>query len=267
MQRHTLKLGHRERGMTAQVWQGGSSSPVLLLHGAWAGARAHWSPVWEMLAERHSVIAPELPGFFEGSGERKPTYADYADWVAEVIDVLQCGPVAVIGNSFGACIAWYLALRHGAQCRALVLVNGGPPEPLPRALRWLLANSMLLQGLARRHLQKKVFSTEALATGFADPARAPDAVRYGLGAPDAGLIAHLLRVYLRSGVPAAQPAQPTLVVWGAQDRLPESDVNAGRKLHERLPGSHFEVIEQAGHLPQVEQPQAFLRCVAPLLDA
>ncbi|MEW6705734.1 MAG: alpha/beta hydrolase [Pseudomonadota bacterium] len=265
MQRETIILGHRERGMTAQVWRGGSGTPVLLLHGAWAGARAHWSPVWDALAQRHTVIAPELPGFFEGSGERKSSYADYADWVAEVLDTLQCGPALVVGNSFGACIAWYLALRHAARCRALVLADGGPPPPMPHALRWVLAHSMLLQRLVRAQMVRRVFGREALATGFADAQRAPDAVRYALGSPDQGLVAHLLRVYLRSAVPQALPQQPALVVWGAQDRLPQCDVSAGRQLHERLPGSRLAVIEQAGHLPQVEQPAAFLQALEPLL--
>jgi len=265
MQRHTVALGHRERGQTAQVWRGGSGSPVVLLHGAWAGARAHWAPVWERLAERHTVIAPELPGFFPGSGELKSTYADIADWVAEVIDVAQCGPAAVVGNSFGACIAWHVALQHAERCRALVLVDGGPPAPLPGWLRWALSSTPL-QGLAAAQLLKRVFGPSALSTGFSDPSRAPPEVQRALQSPDPALVKQLLRMFLRSGVPAGTPPQPTTIVWGADDRLPQSDVTAARALQARLHGARLEVIEKAGHLPQAEQPERFAELLLRVIE-
>lgn len=265
MQRHTVTLGHRERGKTAQVWQGGSGTPVLLLHGAWAGARAHWSPVWAPLAERHTVIAPELPGFFPGSGEAKATYADLADWVAEVLRVLQCAPAVVIGNSFGACIAWHVAALHAPACRALVLVDGGPPPALPTALRWALAHTPL-QRVARAQLLRRVFGPEALHTGFCDPVRAPEEIRRTLQTPDRALVDHLARMFIASRRPAARTVQPTLIVWGAQDRLPQSSLADGQRLQAQMPGSAFVPIPDAGHLPQVEQPQRFLQAVLPFID-
>ncbi len=266
MQRRTITLGHRERGMTAQVWQGGSGSPVVLLHGAWAGARPHWQPVWDRLAERHTVIAPELPGFFPGSGEQKGSYADYADWVDEVMATLQCRPAAVVGNSFGATVAYALALRHADSCNALVLVDGGPPPPLPGLLHWLFLNTPLRR-LAVNESLKRVYGPEALQTGFADPARAPSEVQRALQSPDGGMVAHLVRVYLRSAPPKVWPKQRSLVIWGEQDRLPQNGLAAGQHLHQQLGGSAFAAIAGAGHLPQVEQPEAFLQALMPFLAA
>ncbi|MED5617707.1 alpha/beta fold hydrolase [Ideonella sp. BN130291] len=263
MQRKTVTLGHRERGLTAQVWVGGEGPPLVLLHGAWAGARAHWSPVWDELARTHTVIAPELPGFFPGSGESKSRYAEYADWVSEVIDVVVGRPATVIGNSFGACIAWHVAALYPDRCHALVLVDGGPPPPLPGWMRWLLVNTPLHR-VAATQVRERVFRS-ALATGFSDPARAPIEVRRSLQTPDLDLVQHLVRLFIRSTALAAPPRQPALVLWGAQDRLPQSDVVAGQRVHEQLPGSAFTVIDDAGHLPQLEQPERFVQALAPFL--
>lgn len=264
MQRSTVQLGHRERNMTGLAWQGGEGSPVVLIHGAWAGARAHWSPVWDALAQRHRVIAPELPDFFPGSGEAKHSYADYADWVAEVMRSLGCEPAVVVGNSLGATIAWTLAARHPEACKALVLVDGGPPPVLAPWLRWMMVRTPLRR-VVQKQMNRQVFGREALATGFADPAQAPAEFRNSLRSPDLSLASHLMDVFLNSTPPAQPPRQPTLVVWGAQDRLPHSDVEAGRSLHQQIPGSRFVAIEGAGHLPQVEQPQRFLQAIEPSL--
>ncbi len=266
MQREIITLGHRQRGMRAQVWRGGQGAPLVLLHGGWAGARPHWSPVWSALAEQHTVIAPELPGIAPGSGDPLDTYADYADWVAEVMDTLQCGPAAVIGNSMGATIAWMLALRHAERCRALVMVDGFPPPPLPGWLRWAL-QATPLRRVALAQMRQQVFGPLALQTGFHDAQRAPQEVRDAIAAPSphSGTPEAMLRMLVRSEAATAQPAQPVLIMWGANDRLLKCELALGRQLHERLPGSRFAVIDEAGHLPQVEQPQRFFAAVQPFL--
>lgn len=267
LSRQTVKLGHRQRGTTGQVWVGGSGPAVVLLHGGWAGARAHWSPVWEALARHHRVIAPELPGVVPdtGSGDAKGHYADYADWVVDLMDALQCESAVVVGNSLGATIAWYLAIQHPARCRALVMVDGVPPPPLPGWLRFLLLNSALARHVAQRRLRREAYSRQALESAFHDDSKVPDEIRYALGTADERTIAQALAMVLRSAVPASVPRQPALVVWGAQDRVPRAEPAVGRELHERLPGSRLALIEQAGHLPQVEQPQAFLEAVMPFV--
>lgn len=265
LSRQSVKLGHRQRATMAQVWIGGSGPPLLLLHGAWAGARAHWLPVWDTLARHHRVIAPELPGIVRdsGSGEPKGHIADYADWVVDLLDALQVDKAAVAGNSFGAAVAWYLAVQHPARCQALALVDGGPPPPLNDLLRTLLLNSALLRRLALSRLRQRVYSLAALRHAFHDASKVPDEIRYALGSPDDRVLSQMLAMALRSAVPSALPRQPVLVVWGTEDRLEGSEPDAGRALHERLPGSRLALIEHAGHLPQVEQPQAFLDALLP----
>ncbi|PYQ62698.1 MAG: hypothetical protein DMF53_12360 [Acidobacteria bacterium] len=75
---------------------------------------------------------------------------------------------------------------------------------------------------------------------------------------------------LTAPVPPGEPVEletisvPTLVVWGAHDELisPES----GRRASARLPHSEFVLIDDCGHLPMEEQPEALLRAVLPFLE-
>jgi len=257
MTKTSVKLGHRQRATSAHVWTGGSGPAVVLLHGAWAGARAHWAPVWDTLARHHRVIAPELPGIVpdSGSGDPRGSYAEYADWVTDLMDALQCDSAHVVGNSLGATIAWYLAVQHPGRSRSLTLVNGAPPPPMAGWLRFVLLNSALMRSLAHARVRKTMFSRAALQAGFAKDERVPDVVRYGMGAPDERQIHHLLAMGLRSRVPVAVPRQPTLLLWGAQDRLPLHTPAYARELQARVPGARLELVDDAGHLPQVEQPE------------
>ena len=50
----------------------------------------------------------------------------------------------------------------------------------------------------------------------------------------------------------------TLLLWGARDRLMGSTVKAARRLNASIPGAELEIIDGAGHLPQVERPREFV---------
>jgi pimeloyl-ACP methyl ester carboxylesterase len=58
-------------------------------------------------------------------------------------------------------------------------------------------------------------------------------------------------------------AVPTLLLWGASDRIVTPAY--GRAYADSIPGSRFEVIEGAGHYPEIEQPEAFVERVAAFL--
>jgi pimeloyl-ACP methyl ester carboxylesterase len=60
-------------------------------------------------------------------------------------------------------------------------------------------------------------------------------------------------------------AVPTLVLWGASDRVVTPDY--GRAYAKLIPGAHFELIEQAGHHPEIEQPAAFAAQVGKFIAA
>ncbi len=60
-------------------------------------------------------------------------------------------------------------------------------------------------------------------------------------------------------------AAPTLLVWGAHDRL--TPLPLGRRAAARIPGARLVVFEACGHLPNLECPALFDRTVSAFLDA
>jgi len=108
-------------------------------------------------------------------------------------------------------------------------------------------------------MRQHIYGEEALRKAFHDPVKVPAAVRGALEWPHERRIQHMLDIVLNSRRTPDKPGQPTLLVWGAEDRLPNAELAVGRRLHKQLPGSRLEVIDAAGHMPQVEQPERFIR--------
>lgn len=261
--RQSLQVRNGNQVETAQVWVGGEGLPLVLLHGGWGGAEAHWERVWNQLAQRFKVIAPELPGIVPdgGTGDPRTTYDDYAAWVVSVVRALGYESAAYVGNSLGASIAWRVATGAPQRCQALVLVDGFPPPVIPAFMRFVLNRVPMARRKALSELRKLSYSTQAMASAFSHAANVPAQVRQTLRNPDPRVIENMLSLLLNSRTDGAIPQQPTLVVWGEQDRLPKADVSVASELHRRVSQSELCVISDAGHLPQAEQPQAFVDCV------
>jgi magnesium chelatase accessory protein len=110
-------------------------SAVLLLHGT--GASAHsWRTLAPLLAARHDVIAPDLPGhgFTRAEGRRPLTLPAMAQALAALLRVLGVRPRWIIGHSAGAAIAAQMCLQgdaaHGSPgTRAAATPGATTPEP------------------------------------------------------------------------------------------------------------------------------------------
>jgi len=111
--------------------------PVVLIHGLAGSSLAEWYQVGRLLAEDHRVIlvdhrshglSPQSRGRFEVS--------EVADELAGILDILDLGPVTVVGYSMGGTIAQSLAQRHPGRVSSLVLVaTFSHHPPLLRAAR------------------------------------------------------------------------------------------------------------------------------------
>ena len=242
-------------GRSASVFVGGSGAPVVLLHGGWGGAETHWSRVWDRLSERALVIAPELPGVGDPTQPGLGAIADYATWVEALLDAHKLEAAVLVGNSFGAAIACALAARSPSRVRALVLVNGAPLPRMPpifaRAAAWKPTRA-LMKWIFRRN----TFSRRAMIRAFARPEQLPGELRAAfIGEPPQ--MDALLDALARGG-DGNLPAVPTLLLFGEADHFPPSNPTAARRLQARIPGSQLVFIPAAGHLPQLENPAAFL---------
>ncbi len=246
-------------GRRSKVWTGGEGEPLVLVHGGWGGAEIHWEPVWERLAERFNVIAPELPGIGDRSLPGLPSFDAYADWVVQLLGSLRVPRAWCIGNSFGAAVVWELASRLGARCRGVVLVNGMPFE-MPPLMRRLAAIAPLRR-LFRALYLKLVFSPAVLKRAYADPACAPAELRRILADPPPAQVDLILGIAYGGARPAPPPTVPALIVWGEADRLPGTSPETARKLQRSVAGATLVLIPSAGHCPQVERPADFVEAI------
>jgi pimeloyl-ACP methyl ester carboxylesterase len=120
---------------------------------------------------------------------------------------------------------------------------------------------------------------EAWAQAFYDPAQSPEyAQYYGTDWPpeveeqaeyNRETAARLLwKPYMRSHtLPALLRgiATPTLVVWGRQDAI--IPLGAGQLYQRTIPGAKIQVLDRCGHMPEMEQPAAFVQVVLDFLKA
>lgn len=250
----------RVLGQPTRVYTGGSGPrALLLLHGGWGGAAMHWSRVWDRLARRVRVVAPDLPGLGDPTQPGCARLADYVTWLNTLLDNLGVREVFCVGNSFGASLAWSFAGRSPERCLGVVLVDGVPMPRTPAPLLWL-GRRALGRGLMRLMLRRLSFTPRALSRAFADTRRAPPELQVSLHrTPPTRLETFLDCVIAGDGPPP--PRAPALVLWGEADRLPGTGLDAGKRLGATLPGARFVSFANAGHFPQLERPVKFVEAV------
>jgi 3-oxoadipate enol-lactonase len=112
---------------TTFVREGGSpdaETTVLLVHGWFASAGLNWSSSFGPLGERFRVLAPDLRGHGRGiRSRRRFSLEDCADDLDALVEVLDCGPVIVVGYSMGGPVAQLLWRRHPEVVAGLVLCS------------------------------------------------------------------------------------------------------------------------------------------------
>ena len=248
----------------------GRGQPLLLLHGP--TTLSPKLPFLAQLSQHAQVIAPSHPGF--GRSARPDDLDSVYDLVHLYLELIEQltrdGPIALAGLSFGGWLAAELATVCSHRLSKLILVD---------------ATGIKLGGPTERDVTH-LFNTppaELEARSWHDPSRRPRGP-FGLGwqlhvdeLDDQELVLlarnwdalclyawrpHLFNPHLKRWLHRIRV--PTLVVWGAQDRIVSADY--GRAYSRLIPGARFELIEQAGHHPELEQPDAFVQRVVALLE-
>jgi pimeloyl-ACP methyl ester carboxylesterase len=247
------------RGCNITVRRGGAGRPLLLLHGA--SDAGMWLPCMDDLAARHDAIVPEHPGFgASDTPDWLDTIGDLANFHLDFLDGLDLSEVDLVGCDLGGWIAAELAVRNTLRLNSLILVGAlgihlKELEPLDSFLR---TDEQRIRDLF--HDQGRA---DAMLQQIARPER--EDVNLKNHTTTAKLIwqprgydPHLAKWLHRIDV-------PTLLVWGANDRLtPPAYAQAYQRL---IPGAEVAVIPECGHLPHVEQPQAFVAALERFLEA
>ncbi|GHO93490.1 alpha/beta hydrolase [Reticulibacter mediterranei] len=239
-------------GLVVRIDESGSGRPILVLHGG-ASAQSVMG-LASALSNHAHVFVPTHPGF---EGEPRPDWFDRIDDLAltylELLEKLDLQDVLVIGSSVGGWIASEMAVHDTSRLSGIVLID---------------AVGIQVDGHPVVDVSS-ITPNELLALSFHNPAAFridPATVTPEQAALSAGNIKTL---YLYDqGLHMADPKLrrrlrrvtiPALVVWGESDRVVDSEY--GRAYAQALGNAHYELIPEAGHLPQLEQPEHVLNLV------
>jgi pimeloyl-ACP methyl ester carboxylesterase len=242
-----------------EVIRWGAGRPVLLLHGMQnVDPRARFL---DLLSRRAEIIVPSHPGF--GHSPRPADFDTMYDLVHLYLDVLEALPyerVALVGLSFGGWLAAEIAVQCCHRIDRLVLVDAFGIKISDRETPDIL----------------DVFNTspqEVQRRSWHDPGKwAPD---FNTMSDDELVVRaqNWEALCLYGWHPYMYNPQlkrwlhrimvPTLVLWGASDEIVQPSY--GRAYSALIPGARFELIAEAGHHPEIEQPEAFADRVAAFL--
>ena len=258
----------------------GSGPALLLLHGI-GDSSASWVPLMRPLAERFTVIAPDLLGHGESAKPRADySVAAYANGMRDLLDVLDIDTATVVGHSLGGGVAAQLTYQHPTKVDRLALVaSGGVAREVSPFLR--LASSPLsdvalpLLRFPPFHLAA-MFGIEVLRRSGTDLGRDAEELSRVLDAlPDVAARGAFHRT-LRSVVDwrgqvvtmldrsYMAEAMPVLLVWGAHDAV--IPVAHAQIAHESMPGSRLEIFADAGHFPHHTDPERFVEVLEDFVD-
>lgn len=239
----------------------GTGDPLVLLHG-FTGSAADWEPVLGGLSTGRQVITVEHRGHGRSTNTGDAATYRFDQLVtdfASVADALALPPFDLLGHSMGGIVAMRYALRHGDRLRSLVLMDTGaaasPPGP---SQDWMRGGF----GVAADRGLMAVYDLIAPFLGEGDEAdRARAVMRQNYESMDVVAFLTLGEELLthESVLPQlAGLALPTTVMVGEDDRGLRAESDA---LAATIPGAVLEVIADAGHSPQADQPAAWLQVV------
>ena len=258
----------------------GAGTPLLLLHGGGPGASGLSNYVRNVgaLARHFRVLVPDLPGYGQSSKQvdAADPFGDQADAMLGLLDALDIERAHVVGNSLGGACALRMALEAPQRVGRLVLMGPGgigisqgqPTDGLKRLLGYYAGEGPSFDKLRAFICQDLVFDASQVSDAVLQERYAasidPEVVANPpLRAPKDIDAFKRLDFLLDARLPAL--ATPTLVMWGAEDRVnPPAGAAA---LQQRLPACDTVLFSRTGHWVQWERAAEFNAFVVGFLQA
>jgi len=261
----------------------GSGPAILLIHGIGDNSTT-WSSVQSTLAQRFTVIAPDLLGHGKSDKPRADySVAAYANGMRDLLSVLDIERVTVVGHSLGGGVAMQFAYQFPQLVDRLILVGaGGVTKDVNFALR-IASLPMGTEALAVLRLPLVLPAVQAagkvagLAIGNTALGRdLPEMLRIlkDLPEPTASsafartlravvdwrgqVVTMLDRCYLTESVPVQ-------LIWGSHDSV--IPVSHARLAHAAMPGSALEIFDGSGHFPFHDDPDRFVEIMERFIDS
>jgi pimeloyl-ACP methyl ester carboxylesterase len=232
-----------------RLMRGGAGEPLLYLHGA---SGANWLPSLQKLSKNFDVIVPEHPGFGESD---TPAWLDnihdLAYFYLDVLESLQLSGVHLVGNSLGGWIAAEIAVRSTQRLASLTLAgSAGLYVPgVTQVDSFLISEEQRLNNFFYDKNKAKEMISRVLHPDMEDTVLKNRQTTAKISWQPRSHDPHLAKWLHRIDV-------PTLLIWGDTDRLfPKEHAAAWQAA---IPGAKLVTIPKCGHVPQIEQPDAFV---------
>jgi pimeloyl-ACP methyl ester carboxylesterase len=226
---------------------------MVLVHGAgenhlvWPGSLRRMDHV--------QVCALDLPGHGKSGGQGRAAVSDYAAVVLSFLDALGVNRAVIGGHSMGGAIAQQFALSYPQRAAGLVLVaTGARLRVAPAILSGMLTDWPGTLDLVNRFAWGPDAPEELVRLGRAQLAEGDPQV-----AANDYTACNSFDVMERLG----QIAAPTLVIGGTADQMTPGKY--AQYLAEKIPGARLAMIERAGHMVMLEQPELAARHVREFL--
>jgi len=244
---------------------GPSEGPTLLFVHGLGGNLTHFEYLTgPFAAEGYRVCGLDLPGFgISGKPHREYTIAYLSGAVLALMDHLGIDEATLIGHSLGGLVVADVGLRAPQRVERLVLLSSAGLFKMPLPFR-LAARTFMRAGWITLALEKNARRLLDIVLAESNH-RTERFIEQSVTRPDPRFVGDLARVMVAAkrdltGYNVLSEAErlkmPTLVIWGAKDRLlPFKEVPAFAR---KLPDGELEVIEACGHMSMIENPERVL---------
>jgi pimeloyl-ACP methyl ester carboxylesterase len=273
--------------MHVRVTEGPKDGPTAVYVHGLGGSATNWTDLAGQLSGFVPGLSLDLPGFGRSEPPRDFDYSipAHADAVARFIRGLDAGPVHLFGNSMGGAISMNVAVDHPDLVRTLTLISPAVPDLRPYTSRMsdprlAIAYLPLVGATVRRRMAAEGTDMRVmrlLRLCFAEAERIPRCRREqaaeefaererqvwanpALARSTFGLFRSWLVPRSRSmWTLAPRIKAPTLVVWGAEDKL--VTVRKAPRTAQLIPRARLLVLPRTGHVAQMERPGTVARAV------
>ncbi len=230
--------------------------PVILIHGA-GGNYLSWSPQIRRM-DVGKIYALDLSGHGKSIGAGRRSIDEYADDVIAFMDALKIGAAVIVGVSMGSAIALTLALKYPSKVLGLALLGAGAKMRVAKTILETVGNEDTFTS-AVNFINQNCFSANVSPSLLELSKRQMMEMR-----PQILLGDFLACNEFNAMDQLPRILTPTLLICGAEDKM--TPVKYSQSLLAAIPNARLQIIENAGHLVMLEQPEIVAELLKDFID-
>lgn len=247
------RIGYIEAGS-------GGTTPIVFLHGV-GSDKSVWAPQLTHFGKSRRAVAFDYPGYGESEFVEGATRDDYAASIFAAMDALGIERAHICGLSLGGVIAIAMNAAAPKRCASLIIADSFAVHPDGQGIHdrsFAASQAMTMRELAEARTDVLLgrATTSALRAEVIDTMASIEPAAFRLGVVAVWLADQRDR--------AAAIDVPTLILVGDEDIVTPPALS--KELNRLIPGSRLEVIPEAGHLTNAEQPEPFNSAVESFLS-